>query len=694
MTALGPMRTGPRPRRRRLGHRAAAAAATVVVAVVVGVVGLRATAGDPAMAAGAARGRTAPTAHGPAVALDGPRAATAAALPGEWSAPAWPLGASPRSEPSLATDRTGAAHAVWTEPGEDRLGRATTFVGYAVDAGRGWTAERLPCGWPEIAARVDCSSPTVAVDAAGLVHVVVVAAGAAGADIVHHARPAAGGRWTAGLRVNDGGDGVRRSGPVAVADALGQLHVAWADGGDGRSEVRYRQRLADGSWRDVSTINEPAAGAQTAPALVLAADGTVHAAWRDDRDGLPAIWTSMLPERSFVWWPDARISAAGHAAAGPPVVAAAANGDVVAAWVSRDGDGGAALYGARRPAAGPYWDPARAVDVQALGPLGALALAPRPDGRFVLAWTEGRPADVWRLYATGWDGQAASEGRQRLDGTLDAPRAAAPAVAAGHDGRMWLAWEEPGPAPSAALALAQVTWPGPERPWRAVEGVLVHAPLIAGCQGDGYHIVACDGETVATVLGGDEALARLHGAYVAAEGWATVERACPRLDVQRVAPRTPPCRRADAAVFGRLERDGRAASGARVHVGAAATASGRSGRFGLVGLPAAAASITATAPCALDLDAGVVALQPGQRLDLGRGSFVGGDVVADCVIDVRDLVRVARDARGDLRTAHACSDVNGDGTVNVADLDAVRRNLGRRCPQPWLPVEGRTGEPP
>lgn len=618
-----------------------------------------------------------------------------AALPGEWSAPAWPIEGDV-GEPAVAFDTAGAAHLAWTQAGEDRDGRPTTFVGYARREGGAWTAaERLPCAPPEAAEAVACSEPALAVDAAGRLHIVYVAVRAHGADIVQRERPAGSRqRWSAGVRVSDGGDHVRRGAPAVVADHIGHLHVAWADGLDGRSEVRYRQRLADGSWRDASVINEPAAGSQAAPSLVVATDGTVHAAWRDDRDGLPAIWTSMLPERSFVWWPDARISAPAAAATGRPALAAGALGDVAAVWTRSDGEGTTTLRGARRGPAGPYWDPSRAIAVDARGALGDVALAPRPDGAFTLAWTEARPGGVRRLYTALWRGADAVEAEPRLDGTVRSPRAAAPALALGPGGHALAAWEQPrdGP-PHATLALAEVVFALPERPWRTVEGILTFAPDLFGCQRDGYRLVDCDGDVVATVVADGAELTRLQGAYVVAEGWWVDERACPRLDVQRVAARTPPCRRSDAAVFGRLVRDGRPVAGARVHVGQASVVTGRSGRFGLVGLPAATAVVSASAPCALDLAVGAIAFQSGQRLDLGQAELVTGDVIADCVVDVRDLARVARDVRGDLATAHACSDVNEDGTVNVADLEAVRRNLGRRCPQPWRPEDAPPANP-
>jgi hypothetical protein len=68
--------------------------------------------------------------------------------------------------------------------------------------------------------------------------------------------------------------------------------------------------------------------------------------------------------------------------------------------------------------------------------------------------------------------------------------------------------------------------------------------------------------------------------------------------------------------------------------------------------------------------------------------MVRGEVVPDCVIDVRDLVRVTAQYKTDPPFHPACSDQDGDGLVGLADVVLVAASYGRTCPTPW---EGPTG---
>ncbi|MEO8082442.1 MAG: hypothetical protein ABI780_01330 [Ardenticatenales bacterium] len=616
--------------------------------------------------------------------LPSPPASRAAMTYAQWSAPSDLADGGWQAEADATSDALGAVHVVWTAPIDGPDGATRTAISYSVFERNGWTPpERIPCG-PENA---HCSEPAIAVDAIGWLHVAYVRTTSSGSDIVHRMRPASASpaRWSPAEVVSAGRSDALRSDPAIAADHIGNVHVAWCDRGGGSPDVLYRQRLLGGTWRDVTAVHDPLAGAQTHPAFALAPNGTLHAVWIDNRDGAPAVWTSLLPERAFVWWPDAPLSAATGGIAGPPALAAAKDGAVTAVWAGVDDDGGRTLRMARFPPGGPYWEPSRRLPAGENGAVLDVAAAAAPDGAVALAWTEARPGDRVRLYS-GRIGSAAVEERTRVDGTIRFPVARHPALVIDARGRALLAWEQaqdPG-APTVRISVGQL--PEPEREWRAVEGFLSYDPSLFGCQADGFRVTACDGGAAATLLSDDARLPALVGAYVSVEGWVIPDAGCARLTAERFSARTPPCDRAASSAIGRLWRDGVPLRGGRVFVGSTIGLSGRSGRFGFSGLPAATNVVTATAPCALTASAGPVTLQPRQRLDLGPVAFVRGDVVPDCVIDVRDLARVAWDMRRPIDEIDACSDVNGDGIVNVADLDRVRERLGLRCPMPWSPT--------
>lgn len=62
--------------------------------------------------------------------------------------------------------------------------------------------------------------------------------------------------------------------------------------------------------------------------------------------------------------------------------------------------------------------------------------------------------------------------------------------------------------------------------------------------------------------------------------------------------------------------------------------------------------------------------------DLGAVTLPAGDVIADNVINIFDLTRVA----SRYNTSEAIADVNHDGTVNIFDLTLVAGNYGKRGP--------------
>lgn len=60
-------------------------------------------------------------------------------------------------------------------------------------------------------------------------------------------------------------------------------------------------------------------------------------------------------------------------------------------------------------------------------------------------------------------------------------------------------------------------------------------------------------------------------------------------------------------------------------------------------------------------------------------TLLAGDVNADTVIDIRDIVLLKRQIATRSTGSFPCADVNGDGQVNNADLEVVSSNFGRAC---------------
>ncbi len=60
-------------------------------------------------------------------------------------------------------------------------------------------------------------------------------------------------------------------------------------------------------------------------------------------------------------------------------------------------------------------------------------------------------------------------------------------------------------------------------------------------------------------------------------------------------------------------------------------------------------------------------------------TLLAGDVNADTVIDIRDIVLLKRQMAAKSIGSFPCTDLNGDGQVNNADLELVSGNFGRAC---------------
>ncbi len=125
-----------------------------------------------------------------------------------------------------------------------------------------------------------------------------------------------------------------------VADALGDLWLAYEDDAPGGNEIRIRRKRFGVEWSPpLALTNEP--GLSLSPALAIGAAGRKAVAWWDTRDGNSEIY--------YAWAePGADFGAARRATNQPaasqlPAVAWTSAGRIVLAWM--DGrDGGTAIY--------------------------------------------------------------------------------------------------------------------------------------------------------------------------------------------------------------------------------------------------------------------------------------------------------------------------------------------------------------
>jgi hypothetical protein len=74
-----------------------------------------------------------------------------------------------------------------------------------------------------------------------------------------------------------------------------------------------------------------------------------------------------------------------------------------------------------------------------------------------------------------------------------------------------------------------------------------------------------------------------------------------------------------------------------------------------------------------------VAYNPGQPIDMGTITLLGGDAIPDGVIDICDITYIASRFGG----TDLLADITGDRQVNILDLTMTAANFGQSGPIPW-----------
>ena len=187
-------------------------------------------------------------------------------------------------QPDVAVDGMGNAYAVWSTP----FGASDSKVQYA----------KLPAGsstW-EIGGRVDtegdATTPVVAADEAGNVHVIWVYGWGPGSTDVYHASLAVGSdTWSANTRVNDTSPGrvfASYLRPIGITvDDLGNAYAVWAEARNQREDI-YSAQLPVGSttWSTNVRVNDDDQGlnSQAYPDIAVDATGNLYVVWVDGSD--------------------------------------------------------------------------------------------------------------------------------------------------------------------------------------------------------------------------------------------------------------------------------------------------------------------------------------------------------------------------------------------------------------------------
>jgi len=176
--------------------------------------------------------------------------------------------------------------------------------------------------------------------------------------------------------------------PAMVADATGTLHVVFANQFMGNYEIYYIRRQ-NGSWTLPVNVSHTS-GTSGNPALALASDNSLYAAWMDNT---PGYWTIYYGRLQGDFWTSEPVP---HGRGESPSLAARPGGGIYLAWQDRfpaSGDDSAGRFDIllSELANGQWTLPANISDTPNAESQGVhiTATADEPDRRLAhLIWTE------------------------------------------------------------------------------------------------------------------------------------------------------------------------------------------------------------------------------------------------------------------------------------------------------------------
>jgi hypothetical protein len=592
--------------------------------------------------------------------------------------------AASQRDASVISASDGSLHALWVDsrvaPGD------ALYYARLLPGAERWSANLRVWHAP---AGASIGQTAIALDGLTQVHAAWELAQGGDADIAHALLPAGSRAWSSPHIVNDDAGHATQARPAMAVDPYGTAHLVWEDYRKGGADLYYAARVSSGEWIPNQAFDHPTAGDQRRPALAMAPDGWLYAAWLDGRNGGTDVYASRLPPGGHVWWPNSRLSARStvDASRGPRLASDALN-RVHALWIEAAGSLQLALLPGRQD----FWQGARPIYSPERGRLLEASVAAGPGGRSFVAWRESREDEEGsRIYAAQIP-DAGQLAPSRVDGSRIVTHGAAPLAAIDALSRFHVIWQGRRRDDPSALVHASVSMDPPSYLPELVSGRLSYFPRRFNCGFDGYVVRDCEGAERAFIISRGLDLEPFLGSPVEVGGYRVADTPCGYLVATSVRFTSTSCPRSDAILSGQLSLLEKPVEGARVHVGDRFAFTGPSGRFYLDGLTPASQTITATAGCALTASLGEVELRRGLNR-LPPGQLEIGDIVPDCKVGLSDVVRVAGQLKSEPPFDPECADLDGDGRMSLADLAIVAARYGESCPTAWAPTPVPSGLP-
>jgi hypothetical protein len=222
---------------------------------------------------------------------------------------------------------------------------AVAWIEREPDGTRVLLAEREPSGaWSREIQISDArrqafrSAPALAIDANGNVGAIWIDSKPAGNE-VWSAFVALGEQPQPDERVSEL-QNIHAANPQLAVDGQGNWHAVWTtyglcpEGKTALASILAAQRPRDSGWGPAVTLaSEQDGGSEIAPALALASDGTIYAAWTAYDLGRPALYLTQRAAAGY-WSAPRKIAYTDASDLEHPALAPSAQGPVLLAWLS------------------------------------------------------------------------------------------------------------------------------------------------------------------------------------------------------------------------------------------------------------------------------------------------------------------------------------------------------------------------
>ncbi len=327
-----------------------------------------------------------------------------------------------QSSPDIAVNAAGVLHVVWYD---NRTGTDDIYYSRSTDGGQTWSAEiRVN----DVYTGSQCA-PAIAALGDTVCIVWVDGRVSYNRDVYVDCSFDGGLTWGTDTRVNDDTGSYSHDEPDIALGAGALPHVVWYDNRNVNWDIFYTHLSAAGGWLSNVRLNDTTAGLQYHPAI--AADGdTIHALWTDLSSGSGYVTGDVSTDGGATWGVDWQVSATDHAQSAD--VAIDGQGTAWATWNVSD-----TTYRVHADRYGVNgWSPDDMLVTETPDGLGGPVIA-AGNTRVYAAWQQSFPDD-YDILLSIWDGAAWSRPIQVND-EGDA-RQESPTIGIGSTGRLYAAW--------------------------------------------------------------------------------------------------------------------------------------------------------------------------------------------------------------------------------------------------------------